>query len=73
MESEDILVELKELSSKDSIKKSELMAILKKYAHTISVYDLMGLSQRMRKEGEYLNILGKSIIFGGLFFFFYLS
>ena len=55
MESEDILIELKELSSKDSIKKSELMEILKKYAHTISVYDLMGLSQRMRKEGEYLD------------------
>ena len=55
MDSEDILIELKELSSNDSIKKSELMGILKKYAHTISVYDLMGLSQRMRKEGEYLD------------------
>lgn len=42
MESEDILIELKELSSQYSIKKSELMIILKKYAHTISVYDLMG-------------------------------
>ena len=55
MESKDILIELKELSSKDSIKKSELMGILKKYAHTISVYDLMELSERMRKEGEYLD------------------
>ena len=55
MESEDILIELKELSLQDSIKKSELMGILKKYAHTISVYDLMGLSERMRKEGEYLD------------------
>lgn len=55
MESEDILTELKGLSSKDSIKKSELMGILKKYAHTISVYDLMELSERMRKEGEYLD------------------
>ena len=54
MESKDILIELKELSSKDSIKKSELMGILKKYAH-ISVYDLMELSERMRKEGEYLD------------------
>ena len=55
MESEDILIELKELSSQDSIKKSELLHILKKYAHTITVYDLMGLSERMRKEGEYLD------------------
>lgn len=31
------------------------MGILKKYAHTISVYDLMELSERMRKEGEYLD------------------
>ena len=31
------------------------MRILKKYAHTISVYDLMDLSKRMKKEGEYLD------------------
>ena len=55
MESEDILIELKELSSQNNIKKSELMDILKKYARTITVYDLMGLSERMRKEGEYLD------------------
>jgi hypothetical protein len=55
MESEDILIELRELSSQDSIKKSELMRILKKYAHTICVYGLMDLSERMKKEGEYLD------------------
>ena len=55
MESEDILIELKELSSKHSIKKSELIHVLKKYAHTITVYDLMSLSQHMRKESEFLD------------------
>ena len=55
MESEDILIELKELSSNDSIKKSELLYILKKYARSINIYDLMIISQRMRKEGEYLS------------------
>ena len=54
MESEDILIELKELSSQNNIKKSELLDILKKYARTITVYDLMRTSERMRKEGEYL-------------------
>ena len=54
MESEDILIELKELSSQKNIKKSELLHILKKYARTITVYDLMRTSERMRKEGEYL-------------------
>ncbi len=38
MESKDILIELKELSSKDSIKKSELMGILKKNMHIQLVY-----------------------------------
>lgn len=55
MESEDILIELKELSSQNNIKRSELMDILKKYARTITVYDLMRTSERMRKEGEYLH------------------
>ena len=52
---EDILIDLRELSSKDSIKKSDLMDILKRYARTITVYDMMRTSQRMRKEGEYLD------------------
>lgn len=55
MESNAILIELKELSSQNTIKRSELLSILKKYAHTITVYDLMKTSERMRKEGEYLN------------------
>ena len=54
MEPEDILIELTELSSQSNIKKSELLDILKKYARTITVYDLMRTSERMRKEGEYL-------------------
>ena len=51
----EIIVELRKLSEQDKIMKSQLLTILKKYAHTISVYDLMGLSERMRKEGEYLD------------------
>lgn len=54
MESEDILAELKKLSPNDNITKKELMDILKKYAATISVYDLMLASSRMRKDGEYV-------------------
>lgn len=54
MEAENILVELKELSSKDNITKDELMKILKKYARIISAYDLMLATARMRKEGEYV-------------------
>ena len=53
MESEDILIELKELSSQYSIKKSELMIILKKYAHTISVYDLMGFQSVCEKKENF--------------------
>ncbi|WP_407376600.1 DUF2115 domain-containing protein [Methanobrevibacter sp.] len=55
MDSEDILIELKELSPKDSITKNELMIILKKYARIISVQDLMMASIRMRKDGEYVH------------------
>ncbi len=55
MESEDILIELKELSKNDTVKSSELMEILQKYASTISVYDLMIASAYMRKDGEYIH------------------
>ena len=51
----DILLELRKLSEQDQITKSQLLTILKKYAHTISVYNIMQTSQRMRKEGEYLD------------------
>ena len=55
MESEDILVELNELTPQEEITKSELMEILKKYAGLVSVYDLMLASARMRKDGEYVH------------------
>lgn len=55
MESEDILIELKELTPQKEITKKELMKILKRYARTISVYDLMMASARMRKDGEFVH------------------
>lgn len=55
MESEQILVELKELSPQDNITRKELMDILKKYAATISVYDLMMATAYMRKDGEFIH------------------
>lgn len=55
MESEDILVELKELSPNANITKKELMDILKKYAAIISVYDLMMATAHMRKDGEFVH------------------
>ena len=54
METEDILIELKQLSQNNDIKKSEIMEILKKYARIISVNDLMLATARMRKDGEYI-------------------
>lgn len=54
MESEDILIELAELSENTEITKDELMEILKRYARIISVQDLMMATARMRKDGEYV-------------------
>ena len=54
MKPECILAELKSLSSQDNIRKSEIMAILKKYARTISVQDLMLASAYMREDGKYV-------------------
>lgn len=54
MEAEDILIELKQLSSNTEITTHELMAILKKYARIISVQDLMMATAHMRKDGEYV-------------------
>ncbi|MBR3198262.1 MAG: DUF2115 domain-containing protein [Methanobrevibacter sp.] len=54
MESEDILIELKELSSNEEITKDEIMEILKKYARIISVQDLMMATAYMRKDGEFV-------------------
>ena len=55
MQNEEILVELYRLSQKNSITKNELMKILKKYARTISVHDLMLATARMRKDGEFIH------------------
>ena len=55
MNNEDILVELSKLSQQNSIAKNELMKILKKYAKTISIHDLMLATARMRKDGEYVH------------------
>ena len=55
MEAEDILIELEKLSPQSEITQAELMEILKKYAATISVYDLMLASARMRKDGEFIH------------------
>ncbi len=54
MKSECILDEFKKLSIKDNITKKELMDILRKYANTISVHDLMIASSHLRKEAEYI-------------------
>ena len=55
MKAEDILIELEELLSQNNkITKSEIMAILKRYARIISVHDLMMATARMRKDGEYI-------------------
>lgn len=54
MEAEDILIELEEISSKDTVTKNELMAILKRYAKIISVTDLMSASARLREDGQYI-------------------
>lgn len=55
MESEDILVELRQLSVQDKITKEEIMVILKRYAGIISVYDLMMATAYMRKDGEFVH------------------
>ena len=55
MDSEEILVELKELSSQNTVNRSELMEILKKYARIISPYDLMLATAHMRKDGEFVH------------------
>ena len=55
MKAEDILIELKNLSHNTTIKKSEIMEILKKYARIISVNDLMLATVHMRKDGEYVH------------------
>ena len=54
MKSEDILNELNNLKSNNTITKNDLMIILKRYARIISTYDLMLASARMREDGKYV-------------------
>jgi uncharacterized protein (UPF0305 family) len=54
MKPEEILIELRELSSNEHITKNDLMILLKKYARTISVYELMLASTYMQKDGQYI-------------------
>lgn len=54
MKSEDILIELNKIMSNNIVTKNDLMIILKKYARTISTYELMLASARMREDGKYV-------------------
>lgn len=54
MKSEDILIELNKIMSNNIVTKNDLMIILKKYARTISTYELMLASARMREDGKYI-------------------
>ena len=54
MKAENILPELENLMKNKIITKNELMVILKKYARTISAYDLMIATARMREDGKYV-------------------
>ena len=54
MKSEDILIELDKIMSNNIVTKNDLMIILKKYARTISTYELMLASARMMEDGKYV-------------------
>jgi uncharacterized protein (UPF0305 family) len=54
MKAEYILNELRDMLNEKSISKNDLMIILKKYARTISTYDLMIASALMREDGKYV-------------------
>lgn len=54
MKAENILPELENLMKNKIVTKNELMVILKKYARTISAYDLMIATARMREDGKYV-------------------
>lgn len=54
MDAEDIITDLKCLCKYDCITKSELLDLLKRYAETISVYDQMMTTARLRKDGEFI-------------------
>ena len=54
MNGEHIITDLKKLCESDSITKNELLDLLKRYAETISIYDQMMTTARLRKDGEYI-------------------
>lgn len=54
MNDEDIFHDLFLLNKKEEISKRELLVILKKYARTISAYDLMIASALLREDGKYV-------------------
>jgi len=54
MDGEHIITDLKDLCESDSITKNELLDLLKRYVQTISVYDQMMTTARLRKDGEFI-------------------
>ena len=54
MNGEHIITDLKKLCESDSITKNELLDLLKRYAETISIYDQMMTTARLRKDGEFI-------------------
>ena len=54
MKAANIFHDLRNISSKDIITKTELLKLLKKYCKIISPYDLMLATARMREEGKYV-------------------
>ncbi|WP_299525362.1 DUF2115 domain-containing protein [uncultured Methanobrevibacter sp.] len=54
MKATDIFQDLRNISLKEKITKTELLNLLKKYCKIISPYDLMLATARMREEGKYV-------------------
>ena len=54
MKATDIFEDLQNISLQNTITKTELLNLLKKYCKIISPYDLMLATARMREEGKYV-------------------
>lgn len=54
MNGEHIITDLKKLCESDSITKNELLDLLKRYAETISIYDQMMTTARLKNDGEFI-------------------
>ena len=54
MKATDMFEDLESISPQNTITKTELLNILKKYCKIISPYDLMLATARMREEGKYV-------------------